>query len=115
MNEKQGILNIYLSEKIQEVTFEYKSKIDRENPEKSIQQYLENNLERDIILRKTFIWPHIDDFDILLDGVSLASFASRWEVKSIIISLKFLESEFREKYTQKKPWFPYWRYSEWTW
>jgi len=42
-------------------------------------------------------------FDILVDNVSLKEFASRWEVKSVIIWLKLLEIKFIEKYRDKKP------------
>jgi len=95
-------LDIYMSGKIQNIIFSYITKIDRNSPKKSLQKYLKNNLERDILLRKTFIWPHIDDFNILLDGVNLIDFASRWEVKSIIIALKFIEAKFIKQYTEKE-------------
>lgn len=94
----------YLSHKVDSVVFSYISKIDVHSPEKEIQQYLEKNLDRDILLRKTPIWPHVDDFDIILDNqYSLIDFASRGEVKSCIIWLKLLESEFRSKHTQQNP------------
>ena len=54
-------------------------------------------------MKKTHIWPHIDDFDIIIDNISLTKFASRWETKSIIIWLKLLEVSFIEKLTWKKP------------
>jgi DNA replication and repair protein RecF len=60
-------------------------------------------LERDIILQKTQIWPHIDDFEIRVDGINVTHYASRWEIKSIIIYLKLLEWLFIEKKTWKKP------------
>ena len=93
----------FFSGKVQNVTFKYITKIDRTSTKKSIQKYLDTHLERDILLRKTYIWPHIDDFDILLDTTSLIGFASRWEVKSTIIALKFLESEFYETHAKRKP------------
>lgn len=101
--------------KIDNFKFEYKTKIKQikdknilkqekmENIKKQISKYLKDNLDRDIILSTTNIWPHIDDFDIYIDWFSIAEFASRWEVKSIIIWLKLLEIKFIEKYTQKKP------------
>ena len=93
----------YFSASISEVKFEYLSKVSENTVWEDIKNYLTKNLDRDIILWKTSIWPHIDDFDIKLDQVSLAKFASRWEIKSVIIYLKLLEWIFIEKKTWKKP------------
>ncbi len=94
----------YLSHKVNSVEFSYQSKIDIYSPETEITQYLKQNLERDILMRKTPIWPHVDDFDIVLDNqYSLINFGSRWEVKSCIIWLKLLESGFRSEHTQQNP------------
>lgn len=93
----------YFSVEIEEIFFEYITKIDKENIKNSIKEYIEKNLDRDIFLWKTHIWPHIDDFDIKINNISLSKFASRWEVKSVIIYLKLLEGIFIEKKTWKKP------------
>lgn len=102
---KESIINTteYFSWKIEIVEFEYKTKIDFENIEDSIKSYLDKNFKRDIILWTTHIWPHVDDFDIIIDWISLVHFASRWEVKSVIIYLKLLEWIFIEKKSDKKP------------
>lgn len=88
--------------KINKIEFIYNSKIDLDNIETSIKDYLEKNFDRDIILWKTHIWPHIDDFDILIDGTSIIDYASRWEMKSIIICLKLLELSYINEKTWKK-------------
>ncbi len=93
----------YFNGKIENIDFIYKTKIDEENIEKNISSYITENIERDIILAKTPIWPHVDDFDIYVDGISLTSYASRWETKSVILWLKLLEIVFTEKMTWKKP------------
>lgn len=85
------------------IEYIYTSKVDMTNISGSIEQYLEKNLQRDIILWKTHIWPHIDDFDILINGKSLVDFASRWEIKSIIMSLKLQEINFIHSITKKHP------------
>lgn len=95
-------LNIF-NWKIDNISFKYNHKIDENNIRKSIEEYLEKNLDRDIIIKKTHIWPHIDDFDVLVDENSITNFASRWETKSIILWLKKLEVEFIENITWKKP------------
>lgn len=102
---EESIINTkeYFSWKILNIDFEYKTKVDKENIEFSIKNYLSTNIQRDIILWKTQIWPHVDDFEIKVDWINLINFASRWETKSIIIYLKLLEWIFIEKKTGKKP------------
>lgn len=102
---EESIINTkeYFGSKIENITFDYKTKIDRDDIENSIKKYLEKNFKRDIVLWRTHIWPHVDDFEIKTDWVSLIHYASRWETKSIIIYLKLLEGIFIEKKTGKKP------------
>ncbi len=88
--------------KIKNIEFIYKTKI-KNDIKNDIKSYLKENRKKDIILKTTSIWPHIDDFDILLDWKSLINFASRWETKSVIIELKFIEKKFIEHFTKQKP------------
>lgn len=93
----------YFNGKINKIEIHYLSKVSKDNSYQDILTYLEKNIQRDIILWKTPIGPHVDDFQIQVDGISLIQYASRWEVKSIIIWLKLLETVFIEKMTNKKP------------
>jgi len=93
----------YFSWKIKDIEFDYISKVDENSTESDLKKYLDTNLDRDIILWKTAIWPHVDDFEILIDSSPLAHFASRWETKSIILWLKLLEWVFIEKMTGARP------------
>jgi len=93
----------YFMWKIKNVDFVYQCKVDKNNIKNDILKYLEKNIDRDIIIWTTSIWPHIDDFDIIVDDKKLVDFASRWETKSIIIWLKLLETAFIENKTNKKP------------
>ena len=83
--------------------FFYKVSVDFKNIESSLSKSLVQNLERDIILWKTTTWPHLDDFSILIDKKELTEFASRWEMKSMIVWLKILEAEFIELKTENTP------------
>ncbi|PZM85057.1 hypothetical protein DLH72_02270 [Candidatus Gracilibacteria bacterium] len=102
---EKSIKNIenYFSVKFEQICFNYVSKVSKNTVGQDIKKYLEKNIDRDIILGRTSIGPHIDDFDIILDGISLSKFASRGEVKSVIIYIKLLEGIFIEKKTGKKP------------
>ncbi len=89
--------------KIKNISLKYETKVDLENIENSIRNYLEGNFQRDLILQKTHIWPHLDDFNILVDEKNITNFASRWEIKSVIIILKLLEINFIKNHTNKNP------------
>lgn len=94
---------IFFWNKVKKIDFIYKTKVNKGKIKENLDTYLINNFDRDIILKKTNIWPHIDDFDILLDNIPLINFASRGETKSVIIELKLLEISFIEEKTWKKP------------
>lgn len=93
----------FFSWKVEKIEFIYNTKVSENTIEEDIRSYLEKNIDRDIILCRTPIWPHIDDFEILVDWIHLSHFASRWETKSMILWLKLLEWIFIEKMTGKKP------------
>lgn len=93
----------YFNEKIENITLVYHTKVKIGSIKTDIKNYLEKNIDRDIILWNTAIWPHVDDFNIIIDNMNLIDFASRWETKSVIIWLKMLETVYLEKKTNKKP------------
>lgn len=114
LKENTNDFTNYFQNKINKFDFNYCSKIENlkwdytknektEYIKNQIQNTLENNLEKDIILWTTNVWPHIDDFEIVIDDIQLTEFASRGEVKSVIIWLKLLEIKFIENYINKKP------------
>ena len=91
--------------KIEEIEFNYTSKIDNfKNIENTIKNYLEENIQKDIILKTTSIWPHRDDFNLIINwNINLIDYASRWETKTTILWLKNLEIQFIEEKTARKP------------
>ena len=103
LQESMSSTSEYFNKKIVNVKLKYISKVSSKNIKNDLIKYITINKNRDIIMQKTTIWPHIDDFDIFVDWIKLINFASRWETKSIIIWLKLLEGLFIEKMTGKKP------------
>lgn len=101
-SEKISILKELLNFKVEKIEYKYTTKVDLNDVENSIKNYLTKNIDRDIIIWNTHIWPHVDDFDILLDWFSLTNFASRGETKSVILWLKILETKFIESITWKE-------------
>ena len=61
------------------------------------------NRERDIILQSTVSGPHRDDWEIIVDGRSLQSFASRGQQRIVLLALLFLETSFLELRRNEKP------------
>ena len=113
---KKDIWNLekYFLNKNVKISFEYESKINLQNPlltkqnfseiiKKELENYLKKNLDLEIILWRTTIWPHLDDFNIKVDNYKIIDFASRWEIKSVILGLKFIEINYLEKNTKEIP------------
>lgn len=88
------------------IEFNYETKVDLGNISGSISAYLAKNQQRDILLGHTYIGPHLDDFYFkvqTLDSTHKSEeFLSRWENKSLLLWLKFLQIEFLEKIWEKK-------------
>jgi len=102
IQESQMQLCEYFFWKVSQAEFTYISKIKISDAEAELRAYIRNNMEKEILLRKTLRWPHLDDFDILVDDTPLIHFASRWEVKSVLLGLKFLETKFIQEQSDKK-------------
>ena len=88
---------------VSEIDLRYISKVNLYNPEQWLLEKLKNNREKEIILWRTLVWPHVDDFQIYIDWQELALRVSRWEMKSVIFWLKLLEAQFIEAKQAKKP------------
>lgn len=95
-------LQKYFFWKISSIEFSYLTKVDMKDVKHSLESYIRENKQKEILLRKTLRWPHLDDFQILVNGTNLIHFASRGEVKSIILWLKFLETDFIRTHSSKE-------------
>lgn len=101
---EENIWNLkkYFFGKIDSIEFCYLTKTDLTQVKSSLSSYVQENRQKEILLRKTLRWPHLDDFEIRVNTAELIHFASRWEVKSIILGLKFLETDFLRHNSDKK-------------
>lgn len=88
--------------KVWKLEFRYISGFDKTDRETHISKYISENKDKEIMLAKTLRWPHLDDFTILLDDFPLIQYASRGEVKSVILWLKQLEVDFIKANNQKQ-------------
>ena len=65
--------------------------------EKLLLAHQESHLRAELESGQCLSGPHKDDFDVLLDGISLKSFGSQGQTRTAAISLKLAEREiFRE-------------------
>ncbi len=58
---------------------------------------------RDILARVTTIGPHRDDMGFTLDGRNLLTFASRGELRTVMLALKLAEVDFLESIMGERP------------
>ena len=66
-------------------------------------KYLEINFEKDRIIKHTNFGIHRDDIQFIFNGVPADGSASRGEIRSVIIALKFIEAAMIEDKLKKKP------------
>ncbi len=73
-----------------------------------IQSYVDQavfagNRQKEIYAGKTLYGPHRDDFDILLNGYSVANFGSRGQQRAVLLALKLCEMDFIETANGERP------------
>lgn len=66
-------------------------------------EILEKNFQRDTLLGYTSFGVHRDDFEFVFNGEKADGSASRGEIRSIVLALKFIEAEVLERELSKKP------------
>lgn len=71
--------------------------------EKSYLEELSSNFQKDHIVGHTSFGVHRDDYEFRFNNSSADGTASRGEIRSIILALKFIEAEMLEKELKKKP------------
>lgn len=68
-----------------------------EEVEESLRRGLAEQIAREIATASSVVGPHRDDFNLKSDGLFLAPFSSRGELRSQILALKVLELEYVSK------------------
>ena len=74
-----------------------------DNVKQKLISELHARLERDRLLGYTSTGPHRHDVIFRFNGMPALSVASRGEVRSIVLALKFLEVDIIEEITDKQP------------
>ncbi len=77
--------------------------VGKEVDENEYMAILERNFERDVYLGHSSFGPHRDDYEFEFNDKKADGSASRGEVRSMILALKFIEAQILETEVGKKP------------
>jgi len=80
-----------------EVNLEYPSDLEKED----FENVFANNLDRDIIMQRTTLGIHKDDYKFKISGRQLKKFGSQGQQKSFVISLKLAHHDILKKHEHK--------------
>ncbi len=88
-NYEKEFLGFYskLSEEKENLEWQYQSKVGANN----FGETFKKSFERDLILQRTNIGIHKDDYDFLIDGKQVKKFASQGQQKSTVLALKLVQ------------------------
>ena len=76
---------------------------DEDEMKKIFLEHLNKNTDKDLELKYTSIGPHRDDLDFKIDNLSVKSFGSQGEVRSVVLSLKLAEVNLINKVLKSDP------------
>lgn len=100
VNERLTEVYRSIAENDDVVEMRYVSEVDGES---EFLRRLEEGFERDRILGHTSFGVHRDNYEFVFNGVKADGSASRGEVRSIVIALKFIEADMVMRETGKMP------------
>ncbi len=84
------------------ITIEAQFSSKKDTTDKLLKE-MEENFHKDLLIKHTTKGPHRHDINFLVNNSPASTTASRGEVRTIVLSLKFLEAEIIEEITNKKP------------
>lgn len=98
------ITDIYsgISSKKEEIKIEYKCSCEFDE-EKDILNALKSSRQQDVLTFTTSVGPHRDDMEFLINGLSLKTFGSQGQRRSVVIATKLSEAEILKKNTGEQP------------
>ena len=75
----------------------------REEIQKIMREKLNENIEKEIILKTTLYGPHKDDFEFSIDNKNLKNFGSQGQQRAAVLTLKLSEIKLIENYKKSSP------------
>jgi DNA replication and repair protein RecF len=89
----------HLSDSQEHVSLQYKSQL----PGADFALLLAEAQRKDLLLQRTTVGPHKDDFVFLMDGWPIKNYGSQGQQKSYVIALKLAHFEIVARYKNQKP------------
>jgi DNA replication and repair protein RecF len=89
----------FISDEKELVTIEYKSKA----LESDFEKIFKASLEKDILMQRTNVGIHRDDYDFLIEEKGLKKFGSQGQQKSFLVSLKLAQFDYLKELFGFKP------------
>ena len=102
MNERLTETYRSIAKNEDEVFLEYKLQGEKVSENEYFRR-LENELSRDLVLGHTGFGVHRDNYEFLFNNSDANGSASRGEVRSIILAMKFIEADLIYEKTLKRP------------
>lgn len=107
LNEQIGQIYFNLSN-INDFHLKYKNNLnienyDIENIKNKLKNIYQNNLKKELILKKTLFGPHKDDLEFYINNKNLKNFGSQGQQRMAILSLKLSELNLIKKYKNLCP------------
>ncbi|MBI5755256.1 DNA replication/repair protein RecF [Candidatus Peregrinibacteria bacterium] len=103
LNEKLGEQYRSLSESAHEILLSYRSQLSVEEKSEQYCEHLTRGLSYDLQTLSTNFGPHRDSLRFFLNGKNMKEFASRGEIRTALLALKFAELQYREQKIHQKP------------
>ena len=69
----------------------------------AIKKEIESNYQTDISQGFTVYGPHRDDFEIMINNIDAAKYASRGQCRTIVLSMKLAEANYLMNYRKQEP------------
>jgi DNA replication and repair protein RecF len=88
-----------LTQEKEQVDIQYQSDWQEENHT----QRFKEHLQKDLLLKRTMLGAHRDDYDFLIDGHQVRKYGSQGQQKSFVIALKLAKYFLLHQETKKKP------------
>ena len=89
----------FLTDSSEEVSLEFKSNL----PNNNFALLLAEAQRKDLVMQRTTVGPHKEDFTFLMNGLPVKNFGSQGQQKSFVIALKLAQFEIVALYKNQKP------------
>ncbi len=83
----------------EQVAFNYRSDVS----EKKMAEVLQENIDKDRLMKRTTGGIHRDDIEFMMDGEAIKKFGSQGQQKTFLLSLKLAQAHLLQTHLQKTP------------